>query len=88
MYLSENLPNFQHKLWIFSIVYLHQKTQFLFKYRIYNDLIVDETGEPDAYLKSINHIDETKFGISGQAHVMFSRIFRIRIYKLFLPNLN
>jgi len=32
--------------------------------RIYNDLRLDETGEPDAYLKSINHIDETKFGIS------------------------
>ena len=31
---------------------------------IYHKLKLDESGEPDPFLKKINHIDETKFGIS------------------------
>jgi hypothetical protein len=32
--------------------------------RIYYDLKFNETGEPDEFLKSVNHVDETKFGIA------------------------
>merc|ERR1712141_209430 len=31
---------------------------------IYHKLKLDESGEPDPFLKKINHVDETKFGIS------------------------
>ena len=40
------------------------KLKWLCFARIYYDLKFNETGEPDVFLKSVNHVDETKFGIA------------------------
>ena len=73
-------------------LHFHRHTNFLVKLQCFiffsgPQLNVDSDDEDTPFEDSDNddsHSDEDNI---GQAHDMFSRIFRIRIYDFFLPNI-
>ena len=61
--LAVQLGRTEEKIDFKMLTFLHV-TLISISFRIYNDLKLNENGQPDAFLKKINHIDESKFGIS------------------------
>ena len=61
------------------------------KYKLIEDFDTDSEDEEEEILQQNGKVPNTNVTILphqiGQAHDMFSRIFRIRIYKYFLPNI-